>query len=292
MKYIRILLLIGLSTLIQPVFAEDDHSLLSPGTENYLGYGIIVAMLVLFIVAMLVILKAIKVLTRIILKSEGLSEEEIATELKSAKAPKKDKEVWLKLLSLKPMSEEKSLEMEHEFDGIKELDNPTPAWFMYLFYATIAFAVCYLLIYHVFRLAPLQYAEYKIEMTQAEAANKAYLAKAGNMVDETTVKLSTDPAVLADGKTVFMTNCLACHGAQGQGMIGLGPNLTDDYWLHGGKISDVFKTIKYGVAGKTMPVWGKQISAKQIADVANYVKSLRGTNPPNAKAPEGVKEAN
>ncbi|MFI5136821.1 MAG: cbb3-type cytochrome c oxidase N-terminal domain-containing protein [Sphingobacteriales bacterium] len=292
MKYIRIILLIGLSTLIQPVFAEDDHSLLSPSAENYLGYGIIVAMLVLFIVAMLVILRAIKVLTRIILKSEGLSEEEIATELKPAKAKKGENTTWLKLLSLKPMSEEKDLLMEHEFDGIQELDNPTPAWFMYLFYATIAIAVGYLLTYHVFRLAPLQYSEYKIEMAQADAANKAYLAKAGNMVDETTVKLSTDPAVLANGKTVFMTNCLACHGAQGQGMIGLGPNLTDDYWLHGGKITDVFKTIKYGVAGKTMPVWGKQISAKQISDVANYVKSLRGTNPPNAKAPEGTKEAN
>jgi cytochrome c oxidase cbb3-type subunit 3 len=292
MKYIRIILLIGLSTLIQPVFAEDDHSLLSPGTENYLGYGVIVAMLILFIVAMLVILRAIKVLTRIILKSEGLSDEDIATELKPAKAKKGENATWLKLLSLKPMSEEKDLLMEHEFDGIQELDNPTPAWFMYLFYATIAIAIGYLLTYHVFRLAPLQYSAYKIEIAEADAANKAYLAKAGNMVDETTVKLSTDPAVLADGKTVFMTNCLACHGAQGQGMIGLGPNLTDDYWLHGGKITDVFKTIKYGIAGKTMPVWGKQISAKQIADVSSYVKSLRGTNPPNGKAPEGVKEAN
>jgi len=289
MKYLRAILLSGLVLSITPAIAEDDHSLLSGETENYIGYGFIVVMLLLFIIAMLVILRAIKVLTQVILKSEGYSKEQIIAELKPAKAEKKPKgEVWQKLLSLKPMSEEKDLLIEHEYDGIQELDNPTPAWFMYLFYATIAFAVCYLLVYHVFDLAPLQYDEYKNEVAQADIAKKAFLSKAANQVDENTVKRTTDPAALASGKAVFMQNCQACHGAMGQGLVG--PNLTDDYWLHGGKINDLFKTIKYGVLAKGMPTWEKQLTPKQISDVANFIKSLHGTNPPNPKAPQGIKE--
>jgi len=272
-----------------PAFAEDDHSLLSPEMENYIGYGVVVAMLLLFIVVMLVLLRTFKVLTRIILKYEGRTEEEIAAELKPAKKEKKPKEdVWIKLLSLKPMSEENNLVLEGEYDGIKELDNPTPAWFMYLFYSTIAFAVCYLLVYHVFGLAPLQYDEYKNEIAQADIAKKEFLSKAANRVDESTVKLVTDPAVLASGKIIFMQNCVPCHGPNAQG--GIGPNLTDDYWIHGGKIGDVFKTIEYGVPAKGMLTWEGKLSPKQIADVANYIKSLRGTNPPGAKAPQGTKE--
>ncbi len=289
MKYLRALLLLVLTIAVQPVFAEDDHSMLTPETQNYIGYGAIVFALLLFVVVMLMLLRTFKLLTRIILKYEGRTEAEINEELSPAKAEKRPKnDVLLKLLSLKPLSEEKDLLMEHEFDGIQELDNPTPAWFMYLFYSTIVFAVAYLLIYHVFGVGQLQYEEYKTEVVQANIAQKEYLSKQANRVDENTVKLVNDPAVLASGKTVFMTTCLACHGAQAQGLVG--PNLTDDYWLHGGKITDIFKTIKYGVPAKGMPTWEKQLSAKQISDVANYVKSLHGTNPPNPKEPQGVKE--
>jgi len=285
MKYFRIFLLLTLTIFVVPAFAQDDHSLLSPETENLIGYGIVVAALLLFIVVMLVLLRAFKVLTRIILKYEGHTEEQIEAELKSGK--KEDGEVWLKLLSLKPMSEENDLLLEDEYDGIKELDNPTPAWFMYLFYATILFAVGYLLNYHVFGTGQLQYAEYKTEMAQADAAKKVYLSHQANQVDENTVKLVTDPTVLASGQTIFKTTCSPCHGINGQGVVG--PNLTDDYWLHGNKINDLFKTIKYGVPAKGMPTWEKQLSPKQISDVANYVKSLHGTNPPGAKEPQGTK---
>jgi cytochrome c oxidase cbb3-type subunit 3 len=109
-----------------------------------------------------------------------------------------------------------------------------------------------------------------------------------NLADENTVKLVTTPAVLESGKAVFQTNCAACHGDKGQGVVG--PNLTDDYWLHGGKISEVFKTIRYGVLDKGMPAWDKPLSPQKISDVANYIESLHGTNPPGAKAQEGVKE--
>lgn len=286
MKYFRIFLLLTLTIFVVPAFAQDDHSLLTPETENLIGYGVVVAALLLFIVVMLVLLRTFKVLTKIIMKYEGQSDEQIEAALKPAKHERN--KIWLKLFSLKPMSEESNLLLEDEYDGIKELDNPTPAWFMYLFYGTILFAIGYLLNYHVFGTGQLQYAEYKTEMAQADAAKKMYLSHQANQIDENTVKLVTDPTVLASGKTVFMTTCSPCHGAQGQGVVG--PNLTDDYWLHGGKINQIFKTIKYGVLAKGMPTWEKQLSPKQISDVANYIKSLHGTNPPGAKEPQGTKE--
>jgi cytochrome c oxidase cbb3-type subunit 3 len=290
MKYLTAIGTMGLTMLIQPVLAEDDHSLISGETQNYIAYGSIIVMLTLFIVAMLVVLRAFKVLTRVLLKSQGYSNEQIVAELKVVKdkEPKRKGEVWEKLLSLQPMSAEKDLLIEHEYDGIQELDNPTPAWFMYLFYGTIIFAIGYLLNYHVFHTGQLQYEEYKTEMAQADAAHKLYLSKAANLVDENTVKLVHDPAVIASGAVIFKTNCVACHGEHAQGNVG--PNLTDNYWLHGSKINDLFKTVKYGVLVKGMPTWEKVLSPKQISDVVNYVKSLHGSNPPNAKAPQGVME--
>ena len=123
---------------------------------------------------------------------------------------------------------------------------------------------------------------------QADAAKKVYLAHAANLIDENTVKESADAAVVSAGAAVFQTNCVACHGDKGQGVVG--PTLTDEYWLHGGKINNVFKTIKYGIPEKGMISWEKTLTPKQISDVANFVKSLKGTNPPNPKAPQGEKE--
>jgi cytochrome c oxidase cbb3-type subunit 3 len=289
MKYLRVTSILLLTILVKPAFAADDHSLITPEVQNYIGYGAIVLALFLLIGVMLVLLRTFRVLTRIVLKSEGYTEEQIVAEMRPAQKEKKPKaQVWQKLLSLRPLEEEKELLIAHDFDGIQELDNPVPAWFMYLFYATIIFAAGYLLTYHVFKIAPLQYEEYKTEMAQADIAKKIYLSKAANRVDENTVKLTKDPAVLAAGQAVFKTTCVACHGDRAQGNVG--PNLTDDYWLHGNKVSDLFKTIKYGVLSKGMPTWEKQLSPKQISDVANYVESLHGTNPPNPKQPQGTKE--
>lgn len=272
-------------------FAEDATAGPTSGDlMDYVGFGAIFLTLILIVVALLVILRAIKVISIAMLGAEKYQEilDEQAAE-KAARKVKKDKsETMLKLLSLKPMSEEKTLLIDHDFDGIQELDNPTPAWFMYLFYGTIAFAVCYLLIYHVFGVGQLQYDEYKTEMLVANKEKAAFLAKSANRVDENSVKLSTDPAVIASGQAIFKERCAPCHGDHAQGVVG--PNLTDDYWLHGGKIKDVFKTIKYGVSAKGMPTWQSQLTPKQIADVANYVKSLHGTNPANPKEPQGDKE--
>lgn len=291
MKYLRTALILSLAVLTQPVLADDDHTMLSAATENYIGFGAIVAMLILFTTAMLVILKAVRVLSRILLKWQGYTDLQIAEELNPRKVKKLKKpkgEVWNKLLDLRPLEEENEILIAHDYDGIQELDNPIPSWFMYLFYITIIFAVGYLLNYHVFHTGQLQYEEYKTEVAQADIAKKAYLSKAADQVDETTVKLVHDPGVIAAGQAIFKQNCVACHGEHAQGVVG--PNLTDDYWLHGGKINDLFKTVKYGVLTKGMPTWEKVLSPKQISDVVNFVKSIHGTNPPNPKASQGVKE--
>lgn len=199
--------------------------------------------------------------------------------------------IWTKLMQLKPMEEEKNLVMDHKFDGIAELNNPTPAWFMVLFYGTIIFAICYLLTYHVFGFGKLQDEEYVAEIEQAADAKAAFLANPVNSasaVNENNIKQSKDAAVLKSGGALFATRCPPCHGDHGQGIVG--PNLTDEFWLHGGKIKDVFKTIKYGVPDKGMISWEKSMSAQQISDIANYVLSLQGTKPAGAKAPQGTKD--
>lgn len=193
-----------------------------------------------------------------------------------------------KLLSLKPLEEEKDLVMEHKFDDIAELDNPTPPWFMWLFYGTIIFGIAYVMNYHVFKWGMLQDEEYVVEVQEAEAAKAAYLANAANLIDEKSVTVSTDAAVISAGMAIFNNNCVACHGDKGQGTVG--PNLTDEYWLHGGSVNNVFKTVKYGIPEKGMIAWEKQLTPKQISEVSNYILSLKGTNPPGAKEPQGEKE--
>lgn len=218
--------------------------------------------------------------------------EALRLEREALAAEKKKKpSIWLKLMQLKPLEEEESLVMEHKFDGIAELNNPTPAWFMVLFYATIIIAIGYLLNYHVFHYGKLQDEEYIAEIEQAAVDKAAFLANpvnAASAVNENNVVQSKDAAVLQTGAVLFANRCTPCHGEHAQGIVG--PNLTDEYWLHGGKIQSVFKTIKYGVPEKGMIAWEKSLSAQQIADLANYVLSLQGSKPADAKAAQGEKE--
>lgn len=203
------------------------------------------------------------------------------------KQEKSKPSIWTKLLSLRPMEEEKDLVIDHSYDGIKELDNPVPAWFNILFLATVIFAISYLLYYEVTGYGDTQDKEYVKEMVQAKIENTAFLATSANAIDENSVKLDNTPTILVEGKSIFATNCAVCHGDKGQGVIG--PNLTDDFWLHGGGINNVFKTIKYGVPEKGMISWQKNLDPKKMSAVANFIISLHGTNPPGAKAPQGEK---
>lgn len=204
-------------------------------------------------------------------------------------AEKKKSVLWEKikqyLTKSTPIEKENEiLLVDHNYDGIRELDNRIPPWFSGLFYVTILFAVWYMIYYHVMGAGQLQEQEYVEEVRLAEI-KKAELIKSGAFINEETVTLVTEPAVLNEGKEIFTKNCVACHAADGGGLVG--PNLTDDYWIHGGGIKNVFKVIKYGVTNKGMLAWQNQLNPNQMQAVASYVISLHGTKPANPKAPEG-----
>jgi len=180
---------------------------------------------------------------------------------------------------------DEELLLDHDYDGIRELDNNLPPWWIGMFYLSIIFGVIYIPYYHFSGGGQLQEQEYLTEMQEAEEEVAAYVAKRGNMVDETNAKAATSEAALAKGQETYLTKCSACHGQAAEGLVG--PNLTDKNWLYGGGIRDVFKTIKYGVPAKGMIAWKNQLTPSQIVEVASYILTLQGTNPPNAKAPQG-----
>lgn len=204
--------------------------------------------------------------------------------------------IYKKLTDAVPIDEESSIDMGHEYDGIRELDNNLPPWWKWGFYFTIAFGLVYLIHFHVAEISAAkvffgpgvgQAEEYAMEMEAAEEAREAFLAQVANLVDESSVTQITDADKLANGKAIYMQSCVACHGTQGEG--GIGPNLTDEYWIHGGSISDVFKTIKYGVPAKGMIAWEAQIKPTDMQDLSSYIMTMQGTNPANGKEPQGEK---
>jgi cytochrome c oxidase cbb3-type subunit 3 len=292
MKKINLSLLFLL--LSATTFAQTEESTAPVIAEPSLGLNtteLIIIALLLFAVVLLIVsiilFNAFKVMLREranptpyqkFVGEEPLDYEEYIKQQKSKP------NIWTKLLSLKPLEEEKSLEIPHSYDGIKELNNPIPAWFNFLFYGTLIFAAGYLYYYHIGD-GPGQDEEYATEVVDAEIAKKKFLAKSGTSIDENNVKI--DSSEIVNGKGIFDANCIACHGEKGEGLVG--PNLTDEFWLHGGSISDVFKVVKYGVPEKGMVSWEKNLSSKNISEVTNYIMSLKGTNPPNAKAPQGPK---
>ncbi len=183
-----------------------------------------------------------------------------------------------------PLEKESEVETDHDYDGIRELDNSLPPWWVYMFYLTIAFAVVYL-IYFTYAGGPTQKMEYENAMAEAQIQKTEMLKKTAANIDENSVAVLTEAADLAKGKSSFVTKCAACHGQNGEG--GVGPNMTDDYWIHGGGIKNVFKTIKYGVQEKGMISWQNQMNPTEMQQVASYILTLKGTNPANAKAPQG-----
>lgn len=181
------------------------------------------------------------------------------------------------------VEKESDVLLDHNYDGIKELDNNLPPWWKYGFYFTIVWAVIYMFYYHVSG-GPSSIDEYNTAMEEARIQQEAYARANANKVDENNVTLA-DAMGIADGRSVYDANCAACHGKIGEG--GVGPNLTDAYWIHGGSLSEVFKSIKYGWPAKGMKAWQTDLSAVQMKNVTSFIHSLQGSNPPNAKAPEG-----
>lgn len=194
---------------------------------------------------------------------------------------KLDKQFFTKAV---PLEKEADMLLDHDYDGIRELDNALPPWWKYGFYITIVIGVFYLLKFEVWHTGMNPTEEYNSEMATAKIETEAYLASAKENVDENTVTLM-DAGGIAAGKEIYAKTCVPCHLAEGQGLVG--PNLTDEYWIHGGSIKDIFKTIKYGYPDKGMQSWQSTYSPVQIQQLASFIISLKGTNPPNPKAPQG-----
>jgi cytochrome c oxidase cbb3-type subunit 3 len=185
------------------------------------------------------------------------------------------------LTDVVPIEEEHKILLDHEYDGIRELDNNLPPWWVWGFFATIVFAIIYLFNFHIFETGDLQYKAYDKEMKKADAEVKAYLSKMAMNVDESNVTLLTDKSEIAKGKALFDANCVACHNPKGEGNIG--PNLTDKNWIYGFDIKEVFKTIKLGTANG-MPEHNSKFNPIQLQQVASYVLNLPEAK---GKVPQG-----
>jgi cytochrome c oxidase cbb3-type subunit 3 len=198
------------------------------------------------------------------------------------------KEWWSRLdkkLFTKAVAVEKEADilLDHDYDGIRELDNSLPPWWKYGFYITIVAAVVYMLNFHVFGgKNPTE--EYQEELAQAQIQKELYEAKNVDKIDENNLTMPA-AAGIESGKEIFNTACWTCHGKLGEG--GAGPNLTDDYWLHKGSLSDVYISIKKGYPDKGMQSWAKNFTPKEINNLAGYIMTLKGTNPAGAKAAQG-----
>lgn len=202
---------------------------------------------------------------------------------KAVEAPAKEamKKINTLLTDAVAIEEEHTILMHHEYDGIRELDNNLPPWWVWGFFATIVFAVVYLFNYHIFQTSDLQIKAYDKEMVQAKKDIDAYLAKMAMNVDENTATKLTDAGAISSGKSIFEANCVACHNPKAEGNIG--PNLTDDYWIYGPDIKDLFKTIKNGTPNG-MPEHASKLNPVQIQQVGSFILSLPFTK---GKAPDG-----
>ena len=198
-----------------------------------------------------------------------------------------ERSTWEKIFQVKPVGTDKDTIINEAHDGIYELDNPPPPWFMFLFYGTILFAVIYFVRFSVTGSGPTQEEEYLAEMTVVEEAKSTSLSEEGASVDENTVVALTGAEDIEAGKKIYIQNCKVCHADGGAGSVG--PNLTDEYWKHGGGAKNIFKTIKYGVIEKGMTAWQDNLTPDMIQKVTSYIISLEGTNPANPKEPEGDK---
>ncbi len=264
------------ATAPQPSFVQNNESTLVFYTIILIL--IFVLLLVLFMSYMLI--NTVSGTYRQMLIDKGIIKEN------ETEAPSWTEELGKSLTQAVPVEREGEIDLGHSYDGIRELDNRMPPWWLAMFYATIAWSIAYLFYYHISGDGALQIDEYNAEMEIAEIQREEYLKKSADKVNESTVTALMSDADLAKGKQIYTVNCVACHGAGGEG--GVGPNLTDNYWIHGGGIKNIFKVIKYGVIEKGMIPWQAQLKPSEMQQVSSYILTLEGTNPPNAKEPQGT----
>lgn len=176
----------------------------------------------------------------------------------------------------------------HEYDGIQEFDNRLPNWWLYTLYGSIAFAVIYWLAFHTWGLADLPRQKYEEEMARAAEIQLAAMGDQ-ELTNETLQLMATVPSAVDAGRATFEQFCVACHLADASGIVG--PNLTDDYWLHGGQPMQIWETVTHGVPEKGMAAWANQLGPRRVQDVVAYLLTLKGLNRPG-KEPQGERETN
>ena len=279
-KTILTLLLVVASSGVLMAQGEPDHYLLTKAAK-WVFVAVVLVILAfgastLYKLTMLFI----KVKEDQLRESMGLAPEH---------APVKKESWWDKFYrqatDAVPIEHEADVLLDHNYDGIRELDNTLPPWWLWMFYITIIIGVLYFGYYHMSPFGMSSTEQYEFAMAKAADEVKAYKALQSDVVDENNLEALTDEASLALGQGIYMNNCAACHLANGAGSVG--PNFTDNYWIHGGSISDIYKTIKYGVPEKGMISWQTQLRPNQMQQVASYILTLVGTNPPDGKAPQG-----
>ena len=269
------------------VFAAIEYFIDSGDRPAFLKFPMVSVFLFVFLFLLIAIEITLSAVDNI---TYHLLTEEQKTKLNEVNSISfKDTEWYKKLVKSltksEPIENEGLLLLDHDYDGIKELDNNLPPWWVYLFYAGIVFGVVYMVRYEVLG-ADNQETELKKELAQAKIEVAEYMKTAPDMMDEKTVTLLTEPTDLAAGKEIFTTNCAACHRADAGGQIG--PNLTDDNWILGGGIKNLFHTINNGGRdGKGMIAWKGTLKPKEMQKVSSYILSLKGSNPVDPKAPEG-----
>ena len=279
-SWLRVTLLFFLVFALMEYFIDSGEQ---PAFITYPITQFFLLMVLLLLIAIELILKSIENIMYQTLTEEGKVRYEEAKSKPWEWAW--GKRMYIKLLGSRPIEEEGEIILDHNYDGIKELDNRLPPWWVYMFYATIVFGLVYLVRFHIFNDYD-QESEFEQEMELARLAVEEYKRTAKDLVDASTVELLTDASDLSAGETIFNTNCAVCHKTDGGGSIG--PNLTDSYWILGGGIKNIFNTISEGGRdGKGMVAWKTSLKPGEIAQVASYVMGMEGTNPPDAKAPEG-----
>ncbi len=269
------------------VFGAMEYFIDSGDRPAFIKFPMVMLFLLVFLfllIAIEITVSAIDNVTYHLLSEEQKAKLEEASTLSISDSPIV-KKLMKFLIKSEPIENEGQLLLDHDYDGIKELDNNLPPWWVYLFYACIVFAGVYLVRFEIMG-GDNQEMELTKELAQAKIDVAEYMKTAPDMMDEKSVTLLTDAAALAEGKAIFTTNCVACHRADGGGAIG--PNLTDEQWILGGGIKNVFHTlVNGGRDGKGMISWKGTLKPKEMQKVASYVLSLKGSNPKDPKVSEG-----
>lgn len=283
MKEIKTKALTALGLLaVFPAFAQEEGQGLSQTLENMdsnqvtllIILGVVLGLIILLLGLLVFLISFMKSLIKTEAAKEGISISPVLLK-DSADKDREEGKVGEKVLE------------DHSYDGIKELDNFMPPWLQYVFVLSIGFGIVYFINYSVLGLGKTQLEEYQEELQVAEVQAEARKLTAVSTIDETNVVFDKTEASLESGKAIFDNNCVACHASDGGG--GVGPNLTDEYWLHGGAIEDVFKVVKYGVPEKGMIPWQDQLEAEEMQQVSSYILTLSGSTPVNPKEPQGEK---